>query len=129
MNKKNGFTLIELVITLAIIGIVIPMVFTPIIYSFKNFNTQNEKAKVISDVRATMDHLTREIRKFPDGVIVEDEKITINGVTYIEENGISVEGKRYPHEESETMEKIDIVVAAKYSENKIHKLSSTIHIR
>lgn len=72
MKNKKGFTLLELVLVLALLGIVLSMIFSPIIFSFKNFDIQNEKANVISTARTTMDYLNREIRKSDEVKLTDD---------------------------------------------------------
>lgn len=79
MKNKEGFTLIELILVLALMGIVLSILFLPIISSFKNFNSQNEKANIISDSRSLMDYLTREIRKAdPETVKIDDGSLKID---------------------------------------------------
>lgn len=138
MKNKKGFTLIELVITLAILGIVLPVIFSPVFFSFKNFDTQNEKTNIISDTRAVMDYLTREIRK-SDQVTVDDNKITItigtDLVIYEEDNGdLKKDGKVINEGIGELTikksdQKIEIKILARDSKNKEHSLSSIIYIR
>lgn len=87
MNNRKGFTLVELLLILALIGIVLSMVFSSIIFSFKNFDKQNEKTNIISDARSTMDYLTREIRK---AAVVE-----INDGSLNKTNNLVIDSKKY----------------------------------
>ena len=63
MKKNKGLTLIELVIVLALIGILSSLLFFPILFSFENFDKQIHTVNEISTARATMELLSKEIRK------------------------------------------------------------------
>ncbi len=137
MKDKRGFTLIELVIVLALLGIILSLIFTPITFAFKNFGTQNEKTNIISTARYTMDYLTREIRK-SGSVEIDGDDIKIGTVTYKLQNRILYK------DDSDLIEGIDelnidyvdndedrisIEIIIRDSANKEHKISSIINIR
>lgn len=134
MKNKEGFTLIELVIVLALIGIVLSMIFSPIIFSFKNFDTQNEKSNTISNARATMDYLTRAIRK-ADTVEVVDGNLSIDSKMYkLEDRILFKEAKKVMEGIDElNINKVDktinIEIVIKNSKGENYKLSSIINIR
>lgn len=134
MKNKRGFTLIELVIVLALLGIVLSMIFSPIIFSFKNFDIQNEKANIISDARATMDYLTRAIRK-ADTVEVVDGNLSLDSKMYkLEDRILFKEAKKVMEGIDElNINKVDktinIEIVIKNSKGENYKLSSIINIR
>lgn len=134
MKNKRGFTLIELVIVLALLGIVLSMIFSPIIFSFKNFDIQNEKANIISDARATMDYLTRAIRK-ADTVEVVDGNLSMDSKMYkLEDRILFKEAKKVMEGIDElNINKVDktinIEIVIKNSKGENYKLSSIINIR
>lgn len=134
MKNKRGFTLIELVIVLALLGIVLSMIFSPIIFSFKNFDIQNEKANIISDARATMDYLTRAIRK-ADTVEVVDGNLSVDSKMYkLEDRILFKEAKKVMEGIDElNINKVDktinIEIVIKNSKGENYKLSSIINIR
>lgn len=139
MKNKRAFTLIELILVIALIGIVLSMIFSPIIFSFKNFNNQSEKANVISDARATMDFLTREIRKAdPETVDVDDGSLKIGSEHYELEDKILYkrEKKNEKKNEKKVIEGIDNI-SIKIDADKItieitiedYELSSEIYLR
>jgi prepilin-type N-terminal cleavage/methylation domain-containing protein len=134
VKNKRGFTLIELVIVLALLGIVLSMIFSPIIFSFKNFDIQNEKANIISDARATMDYLTRAIRK-ADTVEVVDGNLSMDSKMYkLEDRILFKEAKKVMEGIDElNINKVDktinIEIVIKNSKGENYKLSSIINIR
>ncbi|WP_312651785.1 prepilin-type N-terminal cleavage/methylation domain-containing protein [Proteiniclasticum sp.] len=134
MKNKRGFTLIELVIVLALLGIVLSMIYSPIIFSFKNFDIQNEKANIISDARATMDYLTRAIRK-ADTVEVVDGNLSMDSKMYkLEDRVLFKEAKKVMEGIDElNINKVDktinIEIVIKNSKGENYKLSSIINIR
>jgi len=134
VKNKRGFTLIELVIVLALLGIVLSMIYSPIIFSFKNFDIQNEKANIISDARATMDYLTRAIRK-ADTVEVVDGNLSMDSKMYkLEDRVLFKEAKKVMEGIDElNINKVDktinIEIVIKNSKGENYKLSSIINIR
>jgi len=134
VKNKRGFTLIELVIVLALLGIVLSMIFSLIIFSFKNFDIQNEKANIISDARATMDYLTRAIRK-ADTVEVVDGNLSMDSKMYkLEDRILFKEAKKVMEGIDElNINKVDktinIEIVIKNSKGENYKLSSIINIR
>ena len=81
MNNKKGLTLIELVIVLALIGILSSLLFFPILFSFDNFEKQSNTVNEISIARSTMELLTKEIRK-SDKIEVEGNALVLDTVVY-----------------------------------------------
>lgn len=134
MINKKGFTLIEVVLSLALIGIVITLIISPIIFSYNNFETQYEKSHIISTARTAMDYLTREIRK-ASTVDVDNNTIIIDSHVYKLEDRVLLK------EDQKVVEGIDglivtknnstvnIEITIKYSNEKEYKLSSQINIR
>ena len=127
--------MVELVIVLGLLGVVLAIIFTPMLFSFRNFETQNEKANITSNLRATMDHLTRQIRKADVVEVVDDSTINIDSTIYTIDDGkltkdgsVVIEGidKLFISEDGEGI-KIEVVIIDKKSEE--HSLSSTINIR
>ena len=146
MGNNRGITLIELIIVIALIGIVLSIVFSPVTFSFRNFDAQNEKAAITSRARAAMDYLTREIRK-SDIVEINDNVITVN--LDGNENKYKLENKILFKNDKKIIDGIDglnispdidpdidpdnitinIKITIKDSKGKDHTLSSDINIR
>jgi hypothetical protein len=105
------------------------------LFSFQNFETQNEKANITSNLRATMDHLTRQIRKADTVEVVDNSTInvdsmiyTIDGRNLTKDGNVVIEGidKLFINENGEGIT-IQVVIIDKKGEE--HSLSSTINIR
>lgn len=134
MKNNKGFTLIELMIVTGLIITVASIVFSPITFSIKSFGNQNEKTNIISDLRRTMDYLTREIRKANEIEVIDNE-IKIDLVVYNLENGNLVKDGNVVIEDIDELNinklgsKIEIKIVIKDSKGENHSLSSTINIR
>lgn len=61
-NKKTGVTLIELIIVIAIFGLVLSIVFPMNLFGIKTFNKSNNRSQNQSDVRMAADFITKKIR-------------------------------------------------------------------
>ena len=109
MNNKKGLTLIELVIVLALIGILSSLLFFPILFSFDNFEKQSNTVNEISTARSTMELLTKEIRK--------SEKIEVEGNALIQLNFTKIG------------ETVTIQVIIKKANGQDYELSSIVNLR
>ena len=77
-NKESGFTLVELLIAMAVGLIVLSAVVSTFIIQRKTFDVQEQTTEMTQNARAAMDLMTREIRMAgynPTGA-------TFDGVTY-----------------------------------------------
>jgi len=134
VRSKQGFTLIELVVVLGLISIVISIIFSPIMFSVKNFGIQKEKSVIISNTRTTLDYLTKEIRR-ADKIEVEDNILNIDLKTYKLENRTlfkddikiieGIDGLNIKKEN----EKITIEIIINDSKGIEHKFSTVINLR
>lgn len=134
MKNERGITLIELVIVLALLGVVVSMMVSPIVFTYNNFNNQNERTNIISNARETMDYLTREIRKSNAVDIVGNEIIINSSVYRLEDRVLYKDDKKIIEGIDElninkTDNTINIEIVIKDSGGKDHILSSTINIR
>lgn len=134
MRSNKGVTLIELMVVLGMLGVVLSIIFFPLIFSGSSFKSENEKANICTDVRTAMDYLTRQIRKSGEVEIV-DGILRVNGNDYRVENRIlfkDVEEIIYGIDEL-NIEKDDrtitIEIIIKNSKGEDYKLSSIINIR
>lgn len=61
-KKSNGFTLIEIIIVIAILGIVLTMAFNFFTFNLRTYNKGENRAAVQFDVRMASDFITDELR-------------------------------------------------------------------
>jgi prepilin-type N-terminal cleavage/methylation domain-containing protein len=68
INNENGFTLTELMVTVAIFAIVLTAVYASFDSQFKSWQTQEDVATVQADIRSAAEMLTRDVRNAGFGV-------------------------------------------------------------
>lgn len=61
-KNSNGFTLIEIIIVIAILGIVLAMAFNFFTFNLRTYNKGENRAAVQFDVRMASDYITDELR-------------------------------------------------------------------
>jgi prepilin-type N-terminal cleavage/methylation domain-containing protein len=62
LKRQDGFTVVELLISTAIVGVVLAGIGNFFISSSKNYLAQNGRVQMQSDARAAMDFMVRELR-------------------------------------------------------------------
>ena len=62
IKDKRGFTLIELIIVIALLGVVIMMGFSILSFGYKSFNSQTDTTDNQSNVRYAMSDISKRIR-------------------------------------------------------------------
>lgn len=134
MKNNKGFTLLELILVLGLVGLVLSLIFSPMILSYNSFNAQNEKTNIISDTRATMDYLTREIRK-SDKIEVIHNRIILDNVVYkLKDKDLLKDDKVVSRgidrlNITKTDKRLEIEITITDNSDKEHTLSSIIYIR
>jgi prepilin-type N-terminal cleavage/methylation domain-containing protein len=63
LKHQDGFTVVELLISVAIVGIVLVGIYNFFVSSSKNYLAQNGMIQMQSDARAAMDFMQRELRQ------------------------------------------------------------------
>jgi prepilin-type N-terminal cleavage/methylation domain-containing protein len=94
LKHQDGFTVVELLISVAIVGIVLMGVYSFFIYASKNYLAQNGIIQMQNDARASMDFIVRELRHMR-GVPTISTTVTSNDtITFqrVEDTGYSSGG-------------------------------------
>ena len=135
MKNNKGFTLIELIIAIALINIILPIIFLALTFSFKTFEIQNERTNIISNARITMNYLTREIRKANVVEIDENGNLIIDSAAYKIENRVLFKNNKKIIEgidelnPMKTDKTVNIEIIIKDGRNNGYKFSSSINVR
>ncbi|MBZ9688549.1 Ig-like domain-containing protein [Clostridium estertheticum] len=69
---KSGFTLIELIVTIAILGIVLTMAYSMGDFGSTSFNNGSAKSDIQSNIRIASDYITKELRYSSDAVVLAE---------------------------------------------------------
>jgi prepilin-type N-terminal cleavage/methylation domain-containing protein len=136
IRKNKGVTLIELIISLAILSILISLTFSTLLFSSKSFDSQAGSIENLSNVRNAISYITREIRK-SDSIDVTDNILTLNGMDIyksenntITKNGNIVISKIHQFSIVKTGSEIDIeIVSTDGTGIAASKVTSTIYVR
>ncbi|MGJ7920538.1 prepilin-type N-terminal cleavage/methylation domain-containing protein [Neobacillus sp. LXY-4] len=136
--KKNekGLTLLELLITLALVSMVLLMATSVHLFGQKQMNSQSNEVQNQSNVRLALNIVTKEIRK-ASSVSVANNVLTINGTdVYKLENNILKKNNQtlisniQQFTITKTDEKLTVKIANTPSNNHPQTtLSTTIYLR
>jgi prepilin-type N-terminal cleavage/methylation domain-containing protein len=85
-NNKKGITLVELVIALAILGIVLTIGYNLFFAGIKSYGRQLDNADNQARARQVIRQLTREIRRADQIDIIDDSTIKIGDTLYSFQN-------------------------------------------
>lgn len=99
IKNRKGFTLVELMIVLALLGVVIMMGFSVLSFGYKSFNAQADNIDNQSNVRHAISDISKEIRRnsaditIPGGAksgdVISGDTIKIDGIQYtLKENSL-----------------------------------------
>lgn len=101
-RHQGGFTLIEMLIAIALIAVVAALAYGVIFQGFQNFTAESEKVEAQSNVRYALTYLSRQIRKGEN----------VNVITY-EGYGISlhIDGTYYYYYNHKIYENFNPLVA------------------
>lgn len=98
IKNKKGFTLVELIIVLALLGIVIMMGLSILSFSYKSFDSQVDNIDNQSKVQYAINEISKKIRSDSTGITIpggitadgkiSGEIITVGGVEYTLEQNV-----------------------------------------
>ena len=73
-NEKKGFTLVELIVSMAILGIILSVIFVVFSYNTRLFQKSDRLSQVQFDVRMASDYLVTELRN-TDSISLSDSNL------------------------------------------------------
>ena len=84
LKKQKGFTLVELLVTLAITLVVVASLSSTFVFQRKTYDTQQQTNEMVQNARAAMDFMTSEMMMTGYGVTTDNLSIWLNwaGVTF-----------------------------------------------
>lgn len=71
-KKDFGFTLIEVLVTIAVLGVILTALFNINISSWKFFNYNQDRTELMNEARLITVNLERNIRNASEGTIIND---------------------------------------------------------
>lgn len=83
MKDRRGFTLIEVIITLAVMGAVGLLAFSLFGQGFKLYTAESESAELQEDMRLVLSEITNKVRLTDEtGISVSENKLTVDDYVY-----------------------------------------------
>ena len=126
IKTNKGFTLVEVILTIAILGIVTPMILSMItdIYSTVIPNTQRMHAK--EGAQLNLSRISRHIRN-TDADILEDKFNTQDKINFKDQNEINLDGITIKYNSSNSQIKINGNQLNNIENLVIEKINSNIY--
>jgi prepilin-type N-terminal cleavage/methylation domain-containing protein len=136
IRNENGMTLVELLAVLALLSMVTLLISNTHIFGQKQFSSQSEQIQHESNVRYTMNVITKEIRTSPQSISVANNTIKISNVVFKLQNTTLYKNDTVLEEgiEEFTVKKSgnEIMITIKSEPNQFEKtasLSTNLYIR
>lgn len=83
MKDRRGLTLIEVIITLAVMGAVGLLAFSLFGQGFKLYTAESESAELQEDMRLVLSEITNKVRLTDEtGISVSENKLTVDDYVY-----------------------------------------------
>ena len=76
----KGITIIELMVSLAIIGVALLILFSMNLFGIRSFTVQNSQSSLQTDLRAAADYITREIRLANQVEILDSDPVDFSDI-------------------------------------------------
>ena len=88
-NTEKGITLVELLASIVLAGIVMVLIYSVLMTGTKQFKDQLEKNNQLTDVSYALKIITKDIRKTENPRLISNSEIDLNGIIYLK-NGNTI---------------------------------------
>lgn len=134
--SQEGFTLVELLATLALLSVVIVLAGSIHLFSQKQFSDQTDQISQISDIRFALSSIEKDVRQTVPSEISYGDQLRIGKNTYsiegttLRKNGGMISDQIASFDVSLTEESIELKVESLSEKNRpIEEISTTIYFR
>lgn len=84
LKNENGFTLVELLASLAILSMIISLIGSVTMFGIKQYDTQTSAASQSNDYSYALSVLSKEVRS-AEKVDISEDSISVDGIVFVQD--------------------------------------------
>ena len=84
LKNENGFTLVELLASLAILSMIISLIGSVTMFGIKQYDTQTTAASQSNDYSYALSVLSKEVRS-AEKVDISEDSISVDGIVFVQD--------------------------------------------
>lgn len=88
-NNERGITLVELLAAIVLASIVMVLLYSVLMTGTKQYKSQFDKNKQVTEISYTLKMITKDIRKTEKPILISSSEIDLNGIKY-SKNGSNI---------------------------------------
>lgn len=88
-NNERGITLVELLAAIVLASIVMLLIYSVLMTGTKQYKSQFDKNKQVTEISYTLKMITKDIRKTEKPILISSSEIDLNGIKY-SKNGSNI---------------------------------------
>lgn len=88
-NNERGITLVELLAAIVLASIVMILIYSVLMTGTKQYKSQFDKNKQVTEISYTLKMITKDIRKTEKPILISSSEIDLNGIKY-SKNGSNI---------------------------------------
>lgn len=88
-NNERGITLVELLAAIVLTSIVMMLIYSVLMTGTKQYKSQFDKNKQVTEISYTLKMITKDIRKTEKPILISSSEIDLNGIKY-SKNGSNI---------------------------------------
>lgn len=81
-NNERGITLVELLAAIVLASIVMLLIYSVLMTGTKQYKSQFDKNKQVTEISYTLKMITKDIRKTEKPILISSSEIDLNGIKY-----------------------------------------------